>query len=396
MFNSLVGTQTPTVQYWDFTNAGTGTKSIGLEDDCAPIQVFATGGSTTSIKLYLPKNYPNGKTLTIVNQLRDSNNQQSITVFDSVKTSATLITLGGNSSITLAFINQTGTQLNSRTSTSASGWISISPNSINTLISGYNGTVLSGDTCNNNGGNSVIAGGISNTITSVNAGFIGGGDSNSLSSGANTTVSGGTSNTASGAYATIAGGQSNTASGLGSTIAGGSGNTAAGAYSSIVGGYYATTRGIIGMSSLAACQGPVASVLGVSQTSTLILGIATTDATATALTSDGSAVATNNQIILPNNSAFYFKGSVISNVTGAGNTKAWTIEGAIKRGANAASTVLVGTPTITSLYADAGAATWTIGVTADTTRGGVTVTFTGAAATTIRTVCKMTTTEVTY
>jgi len=91
-----------------------------------------------------------------------------------------------------------------------------------------------------------------------------------------------------------------------------------------------------------------------------------------------------------------FRGEVVSGVTGGGNTKGWFIEGVIKRGANAASTALVGTPTVTSLYADAGAATWTIAVTADTTNGGLAVTFTGQAGTTIRTVCQVRTTEMTF
>jgi hypothetical protein len=43
-----------------------------------------------------------------------------------------------------------------------------------------------------------------------------------------------------------------------------------------------------------------------------------------------------------------------------------------------------------------GAATWDIAVTADTTNGGLKVTFTGQAATTIRTVCQIRTTEMTF
>jgi hypothetical protein len=98
---------------------------------------------------------------------------------------------------------------------------------------------------------------------------------------------------------------------------------------------------------------------------------------------------------LPNNSAYFFTGEVVAGVTGGGNTKGWTIEGVIKRGANAAATTLVGT-TVTSMYADVGAATWTIAVTADTTNGGLAVTFTGQLATTIRCVAQIRTTEMTF
>jgi hypothetical protein len=125
------------------------------------------------------------------------------------------------------------------------------------------------------------------------------------------------------------------------------------------------------------------------------LGKQTTDATPTVVTIDGNAGATTNQVILPNNSAYFFRGEVISGKTAGGDSKGWTIEGVIKRGANAAATTLVGS-TVTSLYADAGAATWTIGLTADTTNGGLTVTFTGQLSTTIRTVCQIRTTEMTY
>jgi len=86
---------------------------------------------------------------------------------------------------------------------------------------------------------------------------------------------------------------------------------------------------------------------------------------------------------------------VIAGVTGGGNTKGWTIEGVIKRGANAASTTVVGV-TVMSSYGDAGAVTWTIAAAADTTNGGLKITATGQAATTIRWVCKLETVEMTF
>ena len=143
-------------------------------------------------------------------------------------------------------------------------------------------------------------------------------------------------------------------------------------------------------------DGVFSQAVGVAQAGLLILAAGTTDATATVLTSNGSAASGTNQVILPNNSAYFFKGSVIAGVTGGGNTKGWTIEGVIKRGAGVGTTAIVGTATVTSSYADAGASTWTIAVTADTTNGGLAVTFTGQAATTIRCVAKIETTEMTY
>jgi hypothetical protein len=99
---------------------------------------------------------------------------------------------------------------------------------------------------------------------------------------------------------------------------------------------------------------------------------------------------------LPNNSAYYFKVSVIAGVTGAGNTKAWTLEGAIKRGAGVGTAAIVGTVVTTIVAADAGASTWTVTATADTTNGGLKITVTGQAATTIRWVAKAETAEMTY
>ncbi len=128
----------------------------------------------------------------------------------------------------------------------------------------------------------------------------------------------------------------------------------------------------------------------------MVLAIQTTTAASAVLVSNTQTADTLNQVILPNNSAYSFLGEVIAGVTGAGNTARWTINGAIKRGANAASTAMVGTATVTMTHNDAGAAAWTVAVTADTTNGGIKVEVTGAAATTIRWVCKINTTEMTY
>jgi hypothetical protein len=232
---------------------------------------------------------------------------------------------------------------------------------------------------------SFVGGGINNRATAFGATIAGGGFDGGIAG-----------NLASGAGSFIGGGLSNTSSGGGAVVGGGYNNIANATVSSVLGGYYATTRSIVGMQSSAACLVPIAYANGVSQFSSLILAVQTTDATATILRSNPNAAGTTNQVILPNNSAYAFKGSVIANVTGGGNTKAWAIEGAIKRGANAASTALVGTPTVTSAYADAGASTWAITATADTTNGGLAITFTGQASTTIRVVAKLETTEVTF
>jgi hypothetical protein len=228
---------------------------------------------------------------------------------------------------------------------------------------------------------STISGGFKNSITasSANYGFIGGGQQNSIT----------------GLNSVIVGGISNQAGGIGSSVGGGNTNNANSNYSTVVGGLQGTTRSIQGITVVNTGQNPMYPTVGGAQSSILTIGRITTDATATLLTSDGNSASGTNQVILPNNSAYYFRGTVVAGVTGGGNTKGWTVEGLIKRGANAAATTLVGS-TVLSSYGDAGATTWTIALSADTTNGGLAVTFTGQAGTTIRTVCQISTTEMTF
>jgi hypothetical protein len=233
---------------------------------------------------------------------------------------------------------------------------------------------------------SVVAGG----------GSYGGGLASNTASGTSSFAGSGYGN-ASGGYCTaVVGGSSNGASNNFAFVGAGASNTANGANSAIMGGTSGSTRSITGNHIFPACNQPIASTLGITQSGLLLLARQTTDATATVLTSESGVAGSTNQVILPNNSAYFFKGTVVAGVTGGGDTKGWTIEGVIKRGANAASTAIVGTATVTSSYADAGAATWAIAVTADTTNGGLAVTFTGQLATTIRVVCKIETTEMTF
>jgi hypothetical protein len=284
------------------------------------------------------------------------------------------------------------------------------------------GVVVGGGNNQATGSYSFIGGGgdagtaANRNVASGDWSFVGGGRKNTASGAGSVIVGGGWdgsnnfSNTASGAMSFIGCGYNNIASGYGSFVASGASNSASNVYtvigggnsnsanaygSTVVGGQFGTTRSVSGNIIFPACNVPLGATQGASQAALLVLAVQTTDATATVLRSDASAASTTNQVILPNNSAYFFTGEIISGVTGGGNSKGWTIEGVIKRGANAASTTLVGS-TVTSLYADAGAATWAIALSADTTNGGLAVTFTGQAATTIRTVCQIRTTEMTY
>jgi hypothetical protein len=291
--------------------------------------------------------------------------------------------------------------------------------------SGNFGTISGGQSNNVSASRAAISGGFANTASSSSS-FVGGGQLNSAQTSTHATVCGGSTNTASGQYSFVGGGLSNTASGGRATVAGGQGNAASGSHSFIGGGesntannsYAAisggfghtadgnrsfisggargTARGITGNHVFPACNIPISFTQGVSQSAILILARETTNATAAVLASDTSAADTTNQVTLPNNSAYYFRGSVIAGVTGAGNSKAWTFEGAIKRGASAGTTAIVGTVILNTIAQDAGASAWSIAITANTTLGCIAVTVTGAAATTIRWVAKIETTEMTY
>jgi hypothetical protein len=134
--------------------------------------------------------------------------------------------------------------------------------------------------------------------------------------------------------------------------------------------------------------------VGDNQRGGILLRIATTDATATALTSNAGAASTTNQLILPNSSAYTFTGIIVARQQAAGGTAsaAWKIEGLIRRESNAAATVLVASAinTISNVPG------WVIALTADTTNGGLAITATGAASTNIRWVATLDTSEVTY
>jgi len=133
---------------------------------------------------------------------------------------------------------------------------------------------------------------------------------------------------------------------------------------------------------------------GESQQGMFPLRLATTDATPSALTTDGGTPSTTNQIILPNNSAYAFHGTIVARQQASAGTAcaAWKIEGLIRREGSAGTTVLVNSAT-TVLDNTPG---WGMALSADTTNGGLKIEVTGAAATNIRWVCTCHTSEVTY
>ena len=295
------------------------------------------------------------------------------------------------------------------------------------------------------GNYSVISGGYYNTASGVQS-FVGGGYQNTAS-GAQSTVSGGNQNSTTSDFATVGGGTNNTASGSRTTVAGGSsctatnygastlggfgntstnnyasniggsGNSASGQYSTVIGGasnvasgtyalaggvqsvansdfsialgYGASVNSIIGRN--AYCK--LHAVVGDAQSSTFIFAQRTTDATLVNFTIDGTAASTVNQVILPNNGAFRFKGTIIAKQSGSTNVAAWDIDGLIVRGASAATTTLL----ISNVVLVQNTPGWgTPTLAANTTQGGLRIQIQGAAGTNIQWVGDIKTTEVIY
>lgn len=408
MFTGFASENTPAIQVWDFLNAFTGTSRVALADDCAPIQYFKTGGNTTAISIYLPSAPIEGKEIKIINA-KYGNSNQLINIF------ASDVSAGGTSN-SIAILGQGQTldfcysknfiSFGPATGSVATGWITL--NQAPAGASNRYAFVAGGDSNKAVGSNSAVVGGSQNSANSSQS-FVAGGSSNaasgtnSFSSGSNNTASGnqsfvggGSSNTASNTNSFVGGGSINTAGGGSTFIGGGNNHNANASNGSIVGGSYGSVRSIFGNTVSPASINPIATSLGVTQSALLVLGVQTTNATATVLRSEASAASTTNQVILPNNSAYVFQGTCIANVTGGSTTSGWKYEGVIKRGANAASTALVAAVTPLVIAQDVAAATWVLAITADTTNGGIAVTVTGAAATTIRWVSRIETTEVTF
>ena len=396
MFTGFASENTPAIQVWDFSTTFANTnavRSVSLADDCAPIQVFKTGATTTAINVYLPTCPIEGKQITITNQKYGSSSQDLYFYSSDLSgngAKGVLFDLGTGGSLVLIYTKQAISN-GSGGGVYQSGWITL--NQMGPTSANYGAIVLGGSGNVASSAYGTVINGTNNNSSSSYSAIVGGFDN--ISSNQGTFVGGGQANTASGLRASMVGGNSSSASGLCAFVGGGSNNTANGSNSFVIGGSYGRARSIAG-NMVFPGSSPIADVGGITQSALLVLGVATTDATATRLCSNTSAAGAFNQVILPDNSAYYFRGECIAGVTGAGDTKGWYIEGVIKRGAGVGTTAIVGTASVTSLYADAGAATWAVTATADTTNGGLAITVTGQAATTIRWVCQIRTTEMTY
>jgi len=426
MFNGFPVTNTPAVQVWDFVRGAStaATRSVFLTDDCAPIQFFKTG-VPSEINLYLPPSYPEGKVLTIINSPYLTT-AVSIVIYasDARNTSTGVSGTGDNiyrtrPGHTLQFFYTKATLDQATGATFVTGWNCISqgsanssaPNSFATaggttlatnafaaggsaVASALQSAVVGGQLNTASGTASIVLGGTSNTAAGQNASVVGGNNNsaNALASG----ILGCSASTTNGTGTAVIGSSSSTTSNSNSVVLASDGATSNGGRSAAIGGAFSTTRSRANSVTFGSFFIPIGYTAGCNQLALMGGARETVDATITTLTNDNNGPATTNQLTLANNSAYYVRGSCIATVTGGGNTKAWSFEAAIKRGANAAATSIVGAVIKNIVAADAGAATWDITLSADTTNGAFRVQVTGQAATTIRWVCRLDSTEVTF
>jgi hypothetical protein len=257
----------------------------------------------------------------------------------------------------------------------------------NSRASGANSVAFNGNATGTNSFsiNQIVTGGIGGIASGLNSFSMG-----------RAVASGGQSFAFGGYYVQV------TASGSDS-IAMSEGNTASGNYSCAIGGYQNIASGFASYAmgnqsntfSIQARQsrGNLNAVSGDCQKSEFFLSFRTTGNTATTLTVGGGAAGTSNQVILSNQSAYGFTGTIVGKQSGSTNACMWKVTGLIARGANAASTTL----TFSSVDVVSNAPAWgTPTLAADTTNGGLRVQVIGAATTNIQWTAVIETTEVIY
>ena len=131
------------------------------------------------------------------------------------------------------------------------------------------------------------------------------------------------------------------------------------------------------------------------QSGQLTISLVTTNNTAAGLNSyNYGAAGSDNQLILPNNSAFAFHGTIVARQKASEGTAcaAWRIEGLIRKEGSSGSTVLVNSATTVLDNTP----NWGMALSADTSNGALKVQATGASSTNIRWTGTLYSSEVTY
>ena len=189
------------------------------------------------------------------------------------------------------------------------------------------------------------------------------------------------------------------------SIALGSGSEASNAYSIALGGRYARTSADYSMATGYWSRSHVVgskvhasgrfSSWGDAQTGTYVLRSDTTNATAEAMTADNGTASSSNQIVLQNESAISFTGTVVcrEDATDGDDYAGWEIKGVIMRQGAAADTSL-GVGIVNKLYASSGISAADVALSADTSNGCLKIQVTGVASTNLNWVATVNTSEV--
>ena len=233
------------------------------------------------------------------------------------------------------------------------------------------------------GARSVILSGNGNTASNTSSTVLNG--DNNTASNLYASVLSGQSNTASGNASAVTG-TANTASSADSAVIGGNFNTASAASSAVLGGVFAISNRI---GQITQANGRFTTA-GDAQRGTVVMRRQTTDATPALLSLDGAAptgatITTSTHFILLNNQTCSIGIRIIARSTAGADHARFLREIVISRDANAASTVIENEETIGTDFKTAGASGWGIAITAlaTATEGGLLITVTGAASTTI-------------
>lgn len=197
----------------------------------------------------------------------------------------------------------------------------------------------------------------------------------SLITSGNNSVNLGSANQVSSAGSFVAG-TGNSATGGGNETVSGHSNTSIGGSNGLLVGANATDRGRIGFFGMSA---GATTANGDRQFGFQALSGVSTGTTPVRLTANNATAVVGNIVSLPNNSSYAFPPFIVTAFDQTNiNMCTWSVTGlAVKRGASAATTALVGTPTITQTECDTTLTAATVAITADTTLGGLNFTFTG-------------------
>jgi hypothetical protein len=241
-------------------------------------------------------------------------------------------------------------------------------------------STVAGGRNNSAGWNSAVGGGQEN-VAATEAATVAGGWANHAGA-RYSTVAGGNLNLAGTEFSAVGGGLSNAATGSCSVVGGGHSNSASGTFATVPGGRMADAARY---GELAFASGSFNTTKGLAQTSTFVLRNTTTDANPTALYLDG----VGQTIWMTTTSALAFDALVVGQ-SDAGQAAAYRITGLIKSVGGTVS--FVGTPAVTVLGEDVPA--WDASVA--TAPQVLLVNVTGAAATTIRWVATVHTSQVAW